>query len=134
MSETQAFKLYYNPELAQAIGEKVQRVYPPFDTTAFVAEIAAEVDGLVFKDRIALFSSALHRQLPPAFPEAWAILEHLLGGELVEEEGMFNEGFALWPLAHFIEAYGLDDFDVAMGAMYEITKRHTAEFAIRPFL
>jgi 3-methyladenine DNA glycosylase AlkC len=30
--------------------------------------------------------------------------------------------------------YGLDDFDVAMGAMYQITKRHTAEFAIRPFL
>jgi 3-methyladenine DNA glycosylase AlkC len=134
MSETQAFKLYYNPELAQAIGEQVQRVYPPFDTAAFVAEIAAEVDGLEFKDRIALFSSALHHQLPSTFPEAWAILELLLGDELVEEEGMFNEGFALWPLAHFIEVYGLDDFDVAMGAMYQITKRHTAEFAIRPFL
>ena len=134
MSETQAFKLYYNPELAQAMGEQVQRVYPPFDTAAFVAEIAAEVDGLEFKDRIALFSSALHHQLPSAFPEAWAILEPLLGGELVEEEGMFNEGFAMWPLAHFIEVYGLDDFDVAMGAMYQITKRHTAEFAIRPFL
>jgi len=134
MSETQAFKLYYNPELAQAMGEQVQRVYPPFDTAAFVAEIAAEVDGLEFKDRIALFSSALHHQLPSAFPEAWAILEPLLGDELVEEEGMFNEGFAMWPLAHFIEVYGLDDFDVAMGAMYQITKRHTAEFAIRPFL
>jgi 3-methyladenine DNA glycosylase AlkC len=134
MSETQAFRLYYNPELARAIGERVQRVYPPFDTAAFVAQIAADVDGLEFKDRIALFSSALHRQLPPAFPEAWAILGQLLGGELMEEEGMFDEGFALWPLAHFIEVYGLDDFDVAMGAMYEITKRHTAEFAIRPFL
>ena len=134
MSETQAFKLYYNPELAQAIGEQVQRVYPSFDTIVFVAEIAAEVDGLEFKDRIALFSRALHRQLPAAFPEAWAILERLLGDELVEEEGMFNEGFALWPLAHFIEVYGLDDFEVAMGAMYEVTKRHTAEFAIRPFL
>jgi 3-methyladenine DNA glycosylase AlkC len=134
MSENQALKLYYNPELAQSIGERVRRVYPPFDTAAFVAEIAAEVDKLEFKDRIVLFSSALHRQLPPAFPEAWAVLEQLLGGELVEEEGMFSEGFALWPLAQFIEMYGLDDFDVAVGAMYEITKRHTAEFAIRPFL
>jgi 3-methyladenine DNA glycosylase AlkC len=134
MSESQPFKLYYNPDLAQTIGEQIPRVYPPFDTAAFVAEIGAEVDELEFKERIALFSRALHRQLPPAFPEAWAILAQLLGDELVAEEGMFNEGFALWPLAHFIEVYGLEDFEAAMGAMYEITKRHTAEFAIRPFL
>ena len=134
MSEAQPFKLYYNPDLAQTIGEQIQRVYPPFDTATFVAQISAEVYGLEFKERIALFSRALHHQLPAPFPEAWAILEQLLGDELVEEEGMFNDGFALWPLAHFIEVYGLEEFEAAMGAMYEITKRHTAEFAIRPFL
>ena len=134
MTESQPFKLYYNPDLAQTIGEQLQGIYPPFDTAAFVAEIRADVDDLEFKERIALFSRALHRQLPPTFPEAWAILKQLLGDELVEEEGMFNEGFALWPLAHFIEVYGLDDFEAAVAAMYGITKRHTAEFAIRPFL
>ena len=134
MSETYALKLYYNPELAQALGEQIQNAYAPFNTAAFVAEIAVGVDELEFKDRIALFSSAMHRQLPAAFPQAWAILQQLLGDELPEEEGMFSEGFALWPLAHFIEVYGLNDFDIAMAAMYDITKRHTAEFAIRPFL
>ncbi len=134
MSESQPFKLYYNADLAQRIGEQIRLVYPSFDTVEFVAEIAAQVDALEFKDRIALFSRALSHQLPPSFPAAWTILEKLLGDELAEEEGMFNDGFALWPLAHFIEVYGLDDFETAVGAMYEITKRHTAEFAIRPFL
>ena len=134
MSEAQPFKYYYNAELAQTLGERIQRVYPPFATAVFVTDIAAQVEELEFKDRIALFSTVLHKHLPPAFPVAWAILAKLLGDELIEEEGMFNEGFALWPVAHFIEVYGLDDFDVAVQAMVEITKRHTAEFAIRPFL
>jgi 3-methyladenine DNA glycosylase AlkC len=38
------------------------------------------------------------------------------------------------PLEHFVGVYGLDHFDVSMQALYEITKRSTAEFAIRPFL
>jgi 3-methyladenine DNA glycosylase AlkC len=38
------------------------------------------------------------------------------------------------PLEHFVGTYGLDHFDASMKAMYEITKRFTAEFAIRPFL
>ena len=62
------------------------------------------------------------------------MLETSLGTELPDEGGMFNDGWHYWPIAHFIEVYGLEDFDAGVRAMYEITKRHTAEFAIRPFL
>ncbi|MCU5330782.1 DNA alkylation repair protein [Bacillus wiedmannii] len=33
-----------------------------------------------------------------------------------------------------VEKYGLNDFETSCNAMYEITKRNTAEYAIRPFL
>ncbi len=134
MSDSQPFKLYYNVDLARAMGERLQLSDPSFEVAAFVDDIAAEVDALEFKDRIALFSRALRRRLPETFPDAWAILETLLDDELTAEEGIFSEGFGLWPVAHFIEIYGLEDFDASMQAMVQITKRHTAEFAIRPFL
>ena len=38
------------------------------------------------------------------------------------------------PVAYFVEKYGVDEFDLSMNAIYEITKRHTGEYAIRPFI
>ena len=38
------------------------------------------------------------------------------------------------PIAKYVEKYGLNDFDSSFNAMYEITKRNTAEYTIRPFL
>lgn len=38
------------------------------------------------------------------------------------------------PIAYFVEKYGLEHFEISMHAMYEITKRHTSEYAIRPYL
>ncbi|NJN55833.1 MAG: hypothetical protein HC804_14460 [Anaerolineae bacterium] len=37
-------------------------------------------------------------------------------------------------MGQFVELYGLEHFEIAMQGMCEITKRHTAEFAIRPYL
>jgi 3-methyladenine DNA glycosylase AlkC len=134
MEESTAFKHYYNRELAVSMAAAVKQVYPPFDSVAFVDDVSATVEEMEFKARIALFASALHRHLPSGFSDAWAILDRLLGDELTGDGGTFSDGFALWPLAQFIESYGLDDFAVSCSAMHEITKRHTAEFAIRPFL
>ena len=36
-------------------------------------------------------------------------------------------------MAEVVAARGLDDFDYAMGVLAEMTKRFTAEFAVRPF-
>lgn len=38
------------------------------------------------------------------------------------------------PIGKFIEMYGLEYFDDSIGAIEEITKRNTGEYAIRPFL
>jgi 3-methyladenine DNA glycosylase AlkC len=58
----------------------------------------------------------------------------ILGPENETEQGMFTNGYFLMPVAHFVEQYGLHDFNLSMHALYEITKRHTAEYAIRPYL
>jgi 3-methyladenine DNA glycosylase AlkC len=43
-------------------------------------------------------------------------------------------GFFYLPHGYFIAEHGLEDFEPAMRANYELTKRFTAEFSIRPFL
>ena len=136
MSETEnkRFKDYFDLALARRIAAQITAVYPKFAADDFVNQIAPQLEGLEMKARTVVFVQALHDHLPAAFADAWAVLEAALGKELSDEGGMFNDGWHLWPIAHFIEVYGLEDFDVGVQAMYEITKRHTAEFAIRPFL
>ena len=140
MSDSTAFKDFYNRRLAGEMGEELALACTEFDASAFVARISAEVDSLEFKDRIRLFAKALQGQLPAHFADAWAILERVMprtSGEAVAETpsaGVFTHGFALWPIARYIQDYGLEDFDSAVRAMHTITGLHTAEFAVRPFI
>lgn len=134
MSEQKLFKDYYDEDLARGMAARITAVYPQFNGDVFVRQIGPQLEGKELKARTKIFTEALHTQLPADFPAAWAILEASLDEELTETAGVFNEGWHYWPIAQFIELYGLDDFEVAMQGMYEITKRHTAEFAIRPYL
>jgi 3-methyladenine DNA glycosylase AlkC len=43
-------------------------------------------------------------------------------------------GFLAWPLAQYIEEFGLSYPEDSLGALKEITKEMSAEFAVRPFL
>ncbi|GJM40728.1 MAG: hypothetical protein DHS20C20_10100 [Ardenticatenaceae bacterium] len=134
MSENKLFKDYFDEELACRMAEQITAVHPHFPADEFVNQIGPQLGGLEMKQRTTVFVQALRDHLPQGFANGWAVLEAALGAELTDEGGMFNDGWHYWPIAHFIEVYGLEDFDVGVQAMYEITKRHTAEFAIRPFL
>ena len=134
MSENKLFKDYFDKALAQRLAEMITAVYPPFPAAAFVNQVAPQLDGLEMKQRTTVFVQGFRDHLPTGFANAWAVLEAALGAELADGDGMFNDGWHLWPIAHFIEVFGLEEFEVGVRAMREITKRHTAEFAIRPFL
>ncbi len=133
-NENKLFKDYFDGELAQRLAEMITSVYPSFPATAFVNQVAPQLAGLEMKQRTTVFVQGFRDYLPAGFANAWAVLEAALGAELAEGDGMFNDGWHLWPIAHFIEVFGLEEFDIGVQAMREITKRHTAEFAIRPFL
>ncbi len=47
---------------------------------------------------------------------------------------MFTQGYWLMPVAKYVEKYGLDHFSESIATIEEITKRHTGEYCIRPFL
>lgn len=128
------FKDYYGVELAHDLARRIAAVYPGFDGAAFVGYVAARVDTLELKGRVAVLAAGLREYLPAAYSEALDILCGLLGPEHTPEQGMFTHGYHLMPVAYFVEVYGLDDFAASLAALNAITRRHTAEFAIRPFL
>lgn len=134
MSDTQPYKNYFGITLAEKLAASLVAVQPAFPAGPFIAQVAAQVEALELKGRVALIAAALRAHLPPDYPEALKILLAILGPANPSEQGMFTLGYHLMPVAYFVEAYGTDYFDESLAALYEITQRHTAEYAIRPFL
>lgn len=136
MTESTLFKDNLNANLARSFGSQIQYTYPAFDADAFVAQIEPQLPPLELKERVAVFTEALHDHLPPAYREAIGILLTIFEPEVAPEEGLFKatNGWALWSIAHFVEVYGLDDFATSLAAMHTITRHFSCEFALRPFL
>ena len=133
MAEKKA-KNWFNEDLAELLSNKIAEQYSDFDSKTFVSEIKQGVKELELKARLSLFSKYLKVHLPQDYCEAVTILVSILGEENPEETGMFTNYYWVMPIATFIEEHGLDDFDVSIGAIAEVTKRNTGEIAIRPYL
>ena len=127
-------KNYFGAELAVRLAELIKPSYPDFPVTNFVSAVEKNVGPLELKARVRLIAEELHRSLPLGYPDQVEILLKILGPENESDQGMFTEGYFLMPVANFVEIYGLEHFRTSMDALYEITKRHTAEYAIRPYL
>ncbi len=134
MSEFTPLKHYFGVELAERLASLIVPHDASFPANDFVEAVAEQVGPLELKERVAVISRELRHSLPADYIVSLDILLQLLGPENETEEGMFTNGYFLMPVAHFVEVYGLDHFDVSMRALYEITKRHTSEYAIRPYL
>lgn len=133
-AEPQPFKAHVGPTLVEDLAQRIVAVHPTFPAAAFIAEVVPQLDPLELKGRVAAIAAGLRRHLPPDYPAAVRLLLALLGPPPAEAEGMFGDGWLLWPIAAFVEHYGLEHLDESLQAMHAITQRHTAEFAIRPFL
>ena len=134
MAEYKQLKFYYNKELAELLADKIKPVYSKFDKKGFVREVSKGVKDLELKARVEVITDSLSGYLPKNYKSAVKILLKILGPENKNETGMFKEYYWLMPVAYFVEKYGLDDFDTSVNAIYEITKRNTGEYAIRPYI
>ncbi len=90
--------------------------------------------NLELKERALHIANAMAGHLPSGFNELSPLLIRSLGPPLVATEGNGLAPFFYLPHAQLIASYGVSHFECGMEANYEITKRFTAEFSIRPFL
>lgn len=129
-------KHFFDGEVVRDIARAIARVHPPFPERAFVAEASAGLAALELLDRGRHIAAALGRHLPASYPEAVEVLVRSLGPEHTtdELEDVGMAPFLYLPHTIFVAERGLDDFEPSMRAQYQLTKRFTAEFSIRPFI
>jgi len=136
MAEIIKLKEYFGGNLAALLAEKIAQVEPRFADKSFVSKIEKGVRELELQDRVGLMAEELKHHLMPDhdYPKALHTLLQILGPENPNETGMFKTGYWLMPVAKFVELYGLEHYDISLQAIYEITKRHTGEYAVRPYI
>lgn len=134
MAEEFQFRDVYNPELVKKLGDNIQAVWPEFDSNGFAEAINPRLAALNYGARASLIADQLRQFLPQDYETAAAILIDALGPEPDAEELAGTEGFIIAPQCLFVSRYGLDEVDVSLNALYEMTKRFTAEGDIRPFI
>jgi len=127
-------KLWFDTDLANELGAKIHLKASFFDVDKYVSFISSRIDDLELKDRIEVFADAFQAQFSSNYHQACGVIQSILGPENELEEGMFKKYYWIMPFAKYVEKYGLNDFDLSIKTLEEITKRSTSEYAIRPFL
>ncbi len=126
-----------------AMAQHLSRVSLDFDRVAFEARARPGLDALAFKARAMQLADALQAALPSDFADAADVLEAALAPS---DDGDFDEpatphsgaqglaGWPVWAMAEHVARHGQQQPERALQALHAMTRRFTAEFAIRPFI
>ena len=135
MSEAPKLKDHFDRELIVRIGHRISAVSDGFDEAAFVtAALRVDWEARSLTQRSQAIADALWATLSMPATDALEVLTAALPPKLDDSVGVLNDGFELWPFGDLIATYAVDELDAGLEACRELTKRFTAEFAIRPFL
>jgi len=121
-----AFKHWFNEALVKRISTSLSRAYPAFNTKSFL-KVVPKLAALEMKPRVHFIRDAMAAELPQDYLKVLSIL-------LKSVEVGNLKGFELWPYTEFIQQQGLDHVEQSLNALYKLTSKFTAEFAVRPFL
>jgi len=124
----------FNSEMVTKLADNISSVWPSFKHKSFIDTIIPNLSVLSFGGRCSLIADTLHSNLPKDFPAAVQILIDALGPEAVADSLSGFNGFIVMPQCLFVSCYGMDYFDASINALYEMTKRFTAEGDIRSFI
>jgi hypothetical protein len=134
VDERTLFRDALNRERISTLADGIARASSGFERDRFLEACLDGLDRLGFGERADRIEQNLERFLPDDFARAVDILVASLGPEPEVGELTGFDGFHIMPMTMCIARRGLDDPDRSLGALYEMTKRFSAEGDIRPFL
>ena len=134
------FKTFFNVALIERMGAHLAARDPRFDRAGFVAAASDGLDALELKARSGQIADALEAYLPQDFAAACGLMLAALHPNTdapisqmdMDDAGI--RGWAVMPMAEVVARRGAPDLDRSMATLAEMTKRFSAEFAVRPFL
>jgi 3-methyladenine DNA glycosylase AlkC len=129
-------------EAVDCLAHNILLVHPQFDEESFRRVALEGLEPLGILERGQHLARALRQYLPDKYATAIEILLASLTPPLIRTDDIGLAVFFYLPHVCFVAEYGLeargndghDPFEISMRAQYELTKRFSAEFSIRPFL
>lgn len=129
-------------EAVDCLAHNILLVYPQFDTESFRRNASNGLEPLGILERGKKLARTLRLYLPRKYATAIEIILASLTPPLTRTDTLGLAVFFYLPHISFIAEYGWefeendghDPFLVSMRAQYELTKRFSAEFSMRPFL
>ena len=134
-----AFKENFDKELIEWIAHHFKKNYQTFDKNKFISISIRKLNKLELKERAAQITKALKVCLPDDFHKASEIVHASLhpSQDSERDDAEIKDGltgWAIWPIADWAAEAGIKQPDIALNLLKCLTKRSSAEFAIRPFL
>lgn len=124
----------FNKTGVNRLAANLAGVWRDFDANGFSRTVNSQLKPLSFSERAALIRDSLWEYLPKDYPRALEIILNALPPEMTENEITGYDSFIIMPQNDFVAKYGLEHYDLSMQALYQMTKRFTAEGAIRAFI
>lgn len=129
-------------EAIACLASNIALAFPQFDGETFQRDARTGLAPLTILQRGHHLARALRAHLPERYSDAIEILLRSLTPPLTQTADLGLAGFFYLPHVSFVANYGLDaehnggrdPFAVSMRAQYELTRRFSAEFSLRPFL
>ncbi len=137
----EAFKNAFNHELIEQVASHFSKASDRFDAELFLTEAKTGLADLELKQRSNQIKDALLASLPKEPLKNFAIIEDALHPESnvelttasIDDNGI--RGWAVMPIADLVVELALPElFDQGMALLCELTKRFSAEFAVRAFI
>lgn len=128
------FKNLIGRQQIEQLAERLAAAQPGFPRAAFVRAATAGLEALELKARARKVADALEQALPAEPRKAFAVLIKMMGPPLTATEGYGNTVFTYFPVSEFLERHGPRDVEAALEANYELTRRFSSEFCIRPLI
>ena len=127
-------KDFFDAALVRELASDLARAERSFDAAGFVESGLDGLHRLELTARAWHLADTMNRYLPQPFSRAAEVVVASLGPELLRSDEFGMAPFRYMPHVFFVQKYGLDDFEAAMRAQYELTKRFSAESSIRAYL
>ena len=132
------FKNVFSIKLIEQIAAQIELYDKAFNKSQFIELAAKDLETLELKQRSQQIYQALQQTLPSDYRLACEVLLKTLApvDESSEQIHFDNSeqgirGWAIMPMADFVALHGLEDIEFALSVLKQMTKRFSAEFAIR---
>ncbi|WP_424983557.1 DNA alkylation repair protein [Maritalea sp. S77] len=134
------FKNFFSIAVIEKMAAILSAQSSDFDAPHFVQIASIDHDKNELKQRSQQIQKALLATLPNNLDDLAPILLRALGPEAPIDGGTTSNdreglnGFALMPFCDFVAEIGPNEWPKAAALFEEMTKRFSAEFAVRPFI